>query len=117
MLESLRLYYWDERIVHLKWTGSTAVLNISPPTPRHAPEEPFPTTLEAQKLPNEDATLRRILNVFPAGYAEQYTTWERGCQSMMTVSPSIKQWECGVLVPTVRRTDEIYIWMTRQGNP
>jgi hypothetical protein len=110
-------FYWDDTIVHVRWTGSTAVLDVSPSVPRHSPEEPVPRTLEAQSLPSEDATLRKILNVFPPGYLEQTTTWERGCRNKMTVSPRIKQWECGVLVETVHRTDQVYIWMTRQGNP
>jgi hypothetical protein len=110
-------FYWDDRMVHVKWAGSTAVVDISPAIRRSAPGEPVPRTMEAGNLPAENATLRKILNAFPEGYAEQYTTWERGCENEMTVSPFIKQWECGVLVPITHRTDQVYIWMTRQGNP
>jgi hypothetical protein len=35
----------------------------------------------------------------------------------MTVSPNIKAWECGVVVPTTHRTDKIFLWLSRQGNP
>src|SRR5207247_1161431 len=89
--------YWDDRIVHVKWAGATAMVDMSPAVPRRAPEEPMPRTMEYQRLSGQETTLRHIVDVFPPGYAEQYTTWERGCQNVMTPSPNIRQWECGVL--------------------
>jgi len=110
-------FYRDDMIAHVKWQGASAIVDLSPPTRRRAPEEPLPRTMEFHKLPSQDALVHQLIAVFPPGYAEQYTTWERGCQDLMTVSPNITAWECGVLVPTRHRTDEVYIWLTRQGNP
>jgi hypothetical protein len=64
-------FYWDDRMVHVKWAGSTAVVDISPAIRRAAPGEPVPRTMEAGNLPVENATLRKILNAFPEGYAER----------------------------------------------
>ncbi len=110
-------FYWDDRLVHVRWAGVAAVLDVSPAVPRLAPEEPMPRTLESQHLPSTETTLRTLMEFFPQGCAEQYTTWERGCQNLPSASPQIIRWECGVLVPIQHRTDEISLWLTRAGNP
>ena len=110
-------FRWDELEVQIEWTSnSAATMRIAAPTRRSAPEEAKPIPLSAT-LPDPGSALPKLIAAFPNGYYEQFTTYERGCRNVLTVSPNIRETECGVLLPIEHHTDEVFFWLSRQGNP
>lgn len=69
---------WDDLEVHVEWSSNiSARMTIGAPSRRSAPEEPKPTVIIPSKFPDADPTLRKLVNLFPPGYREFYTTTEQ----------------------------------------
>lgn len=106
---------WDDMTVHMEGRGKTLNVIFDTPVRKSAPLQPMPKALEADKLPDADPPLKQLASVFPKGYHEIYYTDYQGCQST-TMGSLIKQ-ECGVWMKQEHRTDVVFFWLTRQGNP
>jgi hypothetical protein len=106
---------WDDMTVHLEGRGRTLNVIFADPVRKSAPLQPAPITLEADRLPDPDATLRQLVSIFPKGYYEIYYTDYQGCQSR-TIGNLTEQ-TCGVWMQQEHRTDLVFFWLTRQGNP
>ncbi len=96
---------WDDVAAHVQTDGSATRAVFDAPTRHKAPSEPRPVPLDYRKLPDAGAMLARLVAAFPKGYAEAYTTYERGCHQLLTLTPEIRTTECGVLLPVEHRTD------------
>src|SRR5689334_7165286 len=101
--------------VHVEGRGKTLNMIFEEPERHSAPMQPMPMALEADKLPNADAILKTLAGIFPKGYQEVYYTDYQGCQS--TTFGSVTKQECGVWMQQEHRTDVVFFWLTRQGNP
>ncbi len=111
---------WDDLEAHVGWRSAgpdRAVLFFSRPRRRAEPSEPRPAALKAADLPRAGAALASLLGNFPAGYAEVSTVWAKGCEDIPTASPGLSMWRCGVHVATEQRSDLVFLWLSRQGNP
>ena len=111
---------WDDLEAHVGWregSDDQAVLFFSTPKRRDAPGEPVPLTLKADALPKAEPALADLLKKFPEKYAEVSTVWSKGCEDILTFTPGLSMWRCGVYVANQERTDLIFLWLTRQGNP
>lgn len=111
---------WDDLEAHVGWRPDAedqAFVFFSEPQRRIAPGQQFPITLDYEKLPPSRAALKSLLDRFPENYAEIITTWSKGCEDLPTFTPGTHMWRCGVYVPTRTRTDLVFLWLTRAGNP
>jgi hypothetical protein len=111
---------WDEVEAHLGWQNESAdqaVLFFAEPKRHSAPGEPKPAVLRADALPKADTALAGLLKNFPQKYAEVQTVWTKGCEDVLTFVAGLKMWRCGVYVAEQVRTDLVFLWLSRQGNP
>jgi hypothetical protein len=106
---------WDDMTVHVEGRGTTLNVIFEEPQRKQAPLQAKPTALDPDKLPDADPTLRQLASLFPKGYTEIYYSDYQGCQST-TIGNVIKQ-DCGVWMQQEHRTDVVFFWLTRQGNP
>ncbi len=126
-------WVWDDLEAHLTWqTDSQAVLDFSKPERLRGPWQVVPITIDYKKLASADATLKSLLDAFPTGYAEEYTTfdWDDSCREVWrnTVeSPTTWQGDrvqrtttvhsiCGEFRLHYHRTDLVYFWLSHQDN-
>jgi len=103
---------WDDMTVHLEGRGTTLNVIFEEPERKSGPK---PTPIEPERLPNADPTLKNFAALFPKGYTEIYYSDYQGCTSQ-TFGNVIRQ-ECGVWMQQEHRTDVVFFWLTRQGNP
>ncbi len=111
---------WDDLEAHVGWRSTDqdqAVLFFSRARRRAEPLEARPATMRAADLPRAGAALASLLGRFPDGYAEVSTVWAKGCEDIPTASPDLTMWRCGVYVATKQRSDLVFLWLSRQGNP
>lgn len=106
---------WDDMTAHVEGRGKTLNVIFEQPQRKSAPLRPQPIPIDSDRLPNPDPTLQRFAGIFPKGYTEIYYSDYQGCTSQ-TIGNLIKQ-ECGVWMQQEHRTDVVFFWLTRQGNP
>ncbi|HEY0526090.1 MAG TPA: hypothetical protein VGD08_22040 [Stellaceae bacterium] len=106
---------WEDMTVHVEGRGKTLNVIFETPERHSAPIQPIPTALEADKLPNADNILKMLAGIFPKAYHEIYYSDYQGCQS--TTFGNVTRQECGVWMQQEHRTDVVFFWLTRQGNP
>jgi hypothetical protein len=68
-------------------------------------------------VPRTAPVLAALLKNFPQDYAEVQTQWTKGCEDVLTMVPGLSMWRCGVYVEQKTRTDLVFLWLSRQGNP